>query len=299
MLVNASHLTASPFNTFAYADLGRAVTGFFRLTHLNGLGGPGGEWVPDCDGDCGPIFELHPVFPKKVGAGDLTLETSDIPDKPSPGQRPEPFPVPEEEGGPCSKGKLNQPIGTYGRCACSVECCWGPGLFGRSVLRREQSGVYCHYSSGGRTALMWVNIEWGSAEALSQFCLADGREILKQARAACGSGPHPPQAVRAFRDCVLNCLKKGDSSFEDCIKKCLRGLGCDKTFGFFAEGMAGTGDWEICLQAMQKAEEDPLAKCCWEYVECIVDKCCPPKGSCNLPCYKGFINCMIDEGMRI
>jgi hypothetical protein len=42
MLVNASHLTVSPFNTFAYPDLGRAVTGFFRLTHLNGLGGGAG-----------------------------------------------------------------------------------------------------------------------------------------------------------------------------------------------------------------------------------------------------------------
>jgi hypothetical protein len=42
IFVDASHLTASPFNTFAYAALGRAVTGFFRLTHLNGLAGGGG-----------------------------------------------------------------------------------------------------------------------------------------------------------------------------------------------------------------------------------------------------------------
>jgi hypothetical protein len=44
MLVNSSHLTVSPFNTFAYPDLGRAVTGRFHLTHLDGLGGGGGDF---------------------------------------------------------------------------------------------------------------------------------------------------------------------------------------------------------------------------------------------------------------
>jgi len=42
MRVNGSHLTLTPVNRALYPELGRAVTGWFRLTHLNGIGGAGG-----------------------------------------------------------------------------------------------------------------------------------------------------------------------------------------------------------------------------------------------------------------
>jgi hypothetical protein len=42
MPLNGSHLTVTPVNGALYPELGRAVTGWFRLTHLNGAGWAGG-----------------------------------------------------------------------------------------------------------------------------------------------------------------------------------------------------------------------------------------------------------------
>jgi hypothetical protein len=80
MRLNGSHLTLTPVNGALYPELGRAVTGGFRLTHLNGAGGWPGS---GCGGECGPIFELHPALPKKRGrGGGFTVGAGDIPGQP-------------------------------------------------------------------------------------------------------------------------------------------------------------------------------------------------------------------------
>jgi hypothetical protein len=139
--------------------------------------------------------------------------------------------------------------------------------------------------------MMWINLEWGSAEALSQFCGADGREILRRGKAVCGAGPGKPEAVINFRECVLDCLKEGDKSIEECLKGCLKKMGCEGAYDHLAKGVV-EGLWETCFQAMQKPEEDEMAKCCWEYVECVAKKCCPPKSGCTLPCYEKLKGCV-------
>jgi hypothetical protein len=320
MLVNSSHLTVSPFNTFAYPALGRAVTGFFRLTHLNGLGG--GAWGSDCDGECGPLFELHPVFPKKIGAGDLTLETGDIPDKPSPGKRPKPLPAPEEDKD-CPYGRQKIDLGVWGDCSCSVNCCWGEssgGLLGwllghkkEKVLRPEKSFVWCQKASKvpGGTLIEAAGepLTASSGGGFKKVCGpgADDQAVLAAGRSGCGM-PSSEGARLNILDCMKKCLKGkveeelkkdpaemfGDPErlVEDCLSDCLKKMGCEAAMSWILNDIKAKA-FENCYEAMLKPQEDPLAKCCWDYISCVADKCCPKvKLSCSLACHNDLVDCM-------
>jgi hypothetical protein len=67
--LSGSQITLTAQGRPYYPEIGQNVDGGFRLAYFNGAGGAGGG----CDGNCGPIFELHPAMPRKGPGGILPL----------------------------------------------------------------------------------------------------------------------------------------------------------------------------------------------------------------------------------
>jgi len=116
--VNGSHLTRTPVNRALYPELGRAVTGWFRLTHLDGIGGAGGGAggsgvggvdCPECVGDYWPAggggsspCRIYGWCVNPPGGGSIPCCPGD-----------------EQKPGPCSDHPR-------GRCAGEPPCCDKP-----------------------------------------------------------------------------------------------------------------------------------------------------------------------------